>query len=84
MKRTNNTIQRAENIANNLAIHKRYQKASNELEGLKQGRRPSLTLELLFANLDDHDRTRTLEKAIDTADSEAQRAYLIIESELSL
>ncbi len=77
----NNILDTAETISRELTNHKRFDKASQDLEKLRGGRgRPALAMELLLADL--RDPEEAIDKAIDRADAEAHSSYMIIKEEL--
>ncbi len=76
-----NILDTANDIAQELAYHKRFDKASNDLQKLRGGRgRPALAMELLLSDL--RDPEEALDKAIDRADAEAHSSYMRIKEAL--
>ena len=81
--RTEQILRRAETVKSNLATFTRFNQASKTLASLDT-RHGSLAMQLLLDNIPQHLKEDILGDARATADGEAQRALMIMESELGL
>ena len=70
--RTDHILQTAQDIANHLAEHKRYNRAEQDLKAIRHGR-GSLTLQLL--DVSEHQ----LDRAINLAETEAHSRAMMLD-----